>query len=166
MHDLLIRIALGSPCLGIAVWMMLQPSGNLWINMLGVFPCLIAFSIIIAPSSTSVAASVFKVLFMPERDAQERPDTRRADRLRFNGQYDEALIEYERILQRFPDDLKLWNSTFEIVWIHLRDATIANEILNRALAHPDPERRLKLKHLESVHRRRYVDTAYASAPTS
>jgi len=165
-HDLLIRIALGSPCLGIAVWMMLQPSGNLWINMLGVFPCLTAFGLIITPSSTSVAAAAFTHLFMPDHDAQEKPDTKRADTLRFNRKYDEALVEYERLLQRFPDDLKLWNTTFEIAWVHLRDASTASEILKRALTHPDPDRRSKLKHLETVHRRRYADITNTPALTS
>ena len=164
MRDLLIRIALGSPCLGIAVWFMIQPSWNLWVNMLGVFPCLVAFGVIVTPSWTSVVASVFREFFMPEREAQEKPDSKRAETLRFNDKYGESLIEYERLLQRFPDDLQLWNAVFELAWVHLGSAETASELLARARStgtHPD--RMERIQHLETTHRRRYLDRQRVAA---
>lgn len=156
MRDLLIRIALGSPCLGIAAWFMMQP-GNPYMNMLGVFPCLAAFAVIVTPSSTTVAASVFREFFMPDREAQEKPDTKRAETLRFHHKYGEALIEYERLLQRFPGDLKLWNACFELAWVHLRDVEEASDLLQRGLATADPVDRDRLRHLFRVQQRRYAE---------
>jgi hypothetical protein len=167
MHDLLIRLALGSPCLGIAVWMMLQPSANLWINMLGVFPCLTAFGLIVTPSSTTVAASVFREFFMPDREAQEKPGTRRAEVHRFHNRYGKALFEYEMLLERFPDDLKLWNAAFELSWVHLRDPETAEQLLQRAITRSiNPERAAKIEHLAAVQRRRYEDMQDALALSS
>jgi hypothetical protein len=158
-RDLLIRIVLGSPCLGIAVWMMLQP-GDANMNMLMVFPCLLAFALIVVPSSTTVAASAWGALFLPQKDAAPRPATRRAEELRFEQKFDAALVEYENLTRQFPRDLDLWNACFEIAWVRLADPALAEELLEKALPEmTDPPIERRLRHLYRIQKRRFEDTA-------
>ena len=89
-RDLLIRLALGLPCLGLAFWMV-QREPDPYIGMLGSFPCLLACALIIYPSSTTVAANAWASLFLPDKNARPRPEVDHAQQLRFHSRFEESL---------------------------------------------------------------------------
>lgn len=156
-RDLVIRIVLGSPCLGLAGWFMCADA-NPYIGLWGALPCFLAFGLIVFPSSTAAAGRLVSQIVMPEQEAAPRPHTSRAEALRFHGEPVEALVEYRRVLRDFPHELRIWHACFEIAWTELQDREIAAELHRlalRATDHPDQWKRLD--HLYLLQARRHPD---------
>lgn len=154
MRDLLIRLALGSPCIFIALWQF-RGTADRQIALLCTFPCLAAFALIIFPSATTVAAGPWAALFFPQREAAPSPELRRARTLCYNGDFEGALVEYECLLARFPRDLDLWSSCFELLLLKLDDLDQARRMLETARRNSvDMEFNRRLDHLFGVQVRR------------
>lgn len=158
MRDLLIRLALGSPCLLIAVWFF-RDGNDPQMSMLIVFPCLLAYGLIIFPATTTMAADAWTSLFLPNRESAPRPELKHALELRVAGKPELALLEYERLAEKFPTDPKLWNACFEIAWIELNDPDRAADCHAQALIwNGDPDLRKRISHFYQMQERRHAES--------
>ncbi|RKX41028.1 MAG: hypothetical protein DRP64_11810 [Verrucomicrobia bacterium] len=146
MRDLIIRLCLGSPCLAIAFWFY-RGDSDPQVATLAVFPCLLAFALIVFPSFTSIVGDFWSSIYAPREDAAPRPHLKQAETLRFHNDHEAALVAYERILEEFPHDLGLWSACFEIAWTGLEDRERAAELHRASLQATDtPEAWRTLNH--------------------
>ena len=156
-RDLLIRLALGLPCLALGFWLV-QREPDPYLGIFGALPCLFAFGRILYPSSTTVAARTWGSFFLPQEDARPSPAVSRAQQLRVHERFEESLAEYERLLLEFPQDLDLWAACFEIAWVDLHDRELAVELHRRSLrATCDAEQWKKLNYRYLVHAHRHPE---------
>ena len=109
--------------------------------------CLITGAIILAIPLARLLAQPATGLFFPNEHFDRPqpiygiPRTRRG-----KGLFEEAITEYEKLVEEYPEEIEAWIEMMEVAAIDLRDADRADEILDRSLGAVESEsERAKLK---------------------
>ena len=96
--------------------------------------CLITGAIIVAIPVARLLAQPATGLFFPN-DHFDKPQpiygiprTRRG-----KGLFEEAITEYEKLVEEYPEEIEAWIEMMEVAAIDLRDAARADEILEQAV---------------------------------
>lgn len=107
--------------------------------------CGVTAAIIIARPIATLISESMGSLFFPRAGARPVPGYSLADAQRKRGQFERALIEYEKIAAEFPGELRAHVAMLEIALINLHDAERARATLTKGLALlPDEPMRLQL----------------------
>lgn len=96
--------------------------------------CGVTAGIIIARPIAALIAEPMGSLFFPRAGARPVPGYSLADAQRKRGQFERALIEYEKIAEEFPGEMRAHVAMLEITLINLHDAERARVTLTRGLA--------------------------------
>ena len=142
-------------------------AGDPLLGMLSVIPSLLLFAVIIVPSSSAWMASFSRALFFPMRSGEAIAPTSRAEALRTQKRAEDALIEYIRLIRRFPDRFGLWATALEICWIDLADPERAARLLRSAgRVVESPALLNRIDYINEVHRARHEERYEEGPPSS
>jgi Tetratricopeptide repeat len=106
-----------------------EPAGR---RILGLV-CVVMAGILVAPGLAGVVAEPAGALFNPHRVAPPEPRRSMAEAKRARGDYADAIVAYEAVVDEFPADVESWTAMVEIAFVHLRDRERGDALARRAL---------------------------------
>jgi tetratricopeptide (TPR) repeat protein len=130
------RALFASPLLGIAWYLFATTAGDAdggGKRLLGLM-CVVGAAAIVGRGLPGLIAEPAGSLFYPRRVMLPGPVYSVAEARRARGKYEDALAEYERIIEQFPAELLAYVTMMEIAFVHLGDAERAESIVKRGLA--------------------------------
>ncbi len=89
--------------------------------------------ILVAPGLAGVVAAPAGSLFYSHRVAPPEPRRGMAEAMRARGDYTDAIVAYEAVIDEFPADVESWTAMVEIALVHLRDRERGDALARRAL---------------------------------
>jgi hypothetical protein len=132
-----IRILISAPFFAIG-WYLIATAKNGWQSIQSLFfamVCFVVSAIIVAPSIARLIAEPTGAVYYSKRPyIQPPPDYAVPQILREKGRYGEAMLEYEKITGKYPEEIKPYIEMMDIAILDLKDSKLTKAIFDRGLS--------------------------------
>ena len=147
--NLVIRVLIAAPFFAIG-WHLIAAAKDGWSSMPHLFfamACFVVSAVLVAPPiARFISEPAGSIYYSEKRYIQPPPMYNVPESLREKGRYLEAMSEYEKIAEQYPEEIKPYIEMMDIAIVNFKDPEHAKAIFKRGLsALPDDKNRDVLK---------------------